>query len=300
LKRLATTTTKKSLVLKSKRDRMGIELYCVLHTPLWVKYQSYLEQHLHASDQDEFEALDAHEQISWSLKTLAQFLNDPRYPTRIVEKDLLDFSVFCADDDNFFKSISKFPTQERSLALSQIKSSGVAVLIQRRYLYISEVTINSCAQVAGLYLYLMWSHTRFTKSDFFKRTLAEALGFFMSKLLNHSRRATPWRKWALLKKTSQKKREAAAVLQSQSFVSKLDNRSHWTKKLSPFEDQSAVALGRNLADAAFEAFLTGEFSQPRLIRLMKTPVKDEREAYQILVELKSVSAAFAGSESKNW
>jgi hypothetical protein len=300
LKRLTQPNVPKTLILKSARKRFGISLYCVLHTPLWVKYQSYLEKHLQASDEDEREALDASDQITWSLRTLSQFLNDPRYPHRISEKDLLDFTVLTAEDSNFFKSLSRFSKAEKSLVLSQIRSSGVAVLPDRRFIYLSELTVNSCAQTAGLYLYLLWSGSRYSKQDFFKRSLSESMGFLLSKLLNHSRRATPWKKWVHLARTSSKKREAEAVLRSQTFVENFALREKWFKKLKPFQDQAAVALGRNLADAIFEAFLAGEFSQSRLIRLLKTKVRDELQAYQILVELKSVGSSFSIGSRKGW
>src|SRR5690606_24669085 len=77
LKRLKDFGSKKTLIFKSG-SKHPIQLFCLLHTPLWVKWQSYLD---HAGRIDEQkEPLDVHEQISWSIETLYQFLDDPRYP----------------------------------------------------------------------------------------------------------------------------------------------------------------------------------------------------------------------------
>ncbi len=278
-----------------KHQSHPIFLFCVLHTPLWIKYQSYLENHLQNYDDidDHAESSDPHDQIRWSIKTLISFLKDPRYPEKTDLNQVLDFSVYGARQSHFFKSLSRLPSQEKALILEQIRQSGIAILQTQRLIYLSEFTINSCSQAAGLYLYLSWSKTKIQRNEFYKRTLVEALAFFCSKLLNHSRLAPSWSQWMFItQKSKQKTKEAHAILRSRTFIKNTLTSSDWKKKLGSNLGQASLVLGRNLADSLFEAFLAQEFSLTRLIRILKTKIITEEEAFEILVEFKSASNAF--------
>jgi hypothetical protein len=301
LKYLGHLSSEKTLILKSpSKDKTP--LFCLLHTPLWVKWQSYLDRYLLTTDrsQERETQLDLRDQIIWSLQTLLQFLNDPRYPFRKKESDLLDFEIYGPDDPEFSRSFSRLPSRERQSALRQLRSSNTAILPSRRKIYLAEQTVNSCSQAAGLYLFQMQSGILPQSEDFYKSVLVEAMAFFMSKLLNHSRQALHWKDLQLLaRRKNARQRESKAILKCQSF-SQFGLSSHWRKALRPYQPHAIVALGRMLGDSVFEAFLSGEFSRSRLIRLVSSSVKTEMEAFERVVELQSIARDFNPRRSRIW
>lgn len=289
-------TLQKLVVLRAKpyivhKKTPPIEMFCVLHTPLWIKYQSYLETHLEAHDEhdDEFEAFSAYDQIAWSLRTLSEFLADPRYPTKWSLKQLLDFSVLRADEPHFLRQISKLKTAQKTEVLLSLKHSSSALVLDSRQLFLSEFTINSCSQVAGLYLYQMWSGTRAQRRDFYKRTLIEAMGFFLSKLLNHSRKAPSWKQWQWRPHARIPRSEHESITAAKNFVV---NHPKKFKGSDSLLAHAALVLGRNLSERAFEAFLAKEFSISRLNRILHTRIRTELEAFEVLVELQSLGRPF--------
>jgi uncharacterized iron-regulated protein len=297
----------KSMVLKAKPLKISkgsepIELFSLLHTPLWLKWQSYLERQLKRSGSfgESEELVDLQDQINWSLKTLFSFLKDPRYPKKRSLEDILDVSVFGPEDKLFYSSLSKLDPKLKKQALDQLRSSGIATLADSRRIYLSEFTVNSCAQAAGAYLYRVWTRSSPAKSDFYQYTLSEALGFFLSKILNHSRRATHLNEWQRRTKSHPRSKEAKAVVKAYSFSESFKAKKIFPSPHSPLRIDTAVHLGRMIADLAFEAFLAGEFSQQRLIRLVSHAPKTELEAFEILVELKSVGQSFHLRSRKAW
>lgn len=290
---------------KSKQNSKEIHpivLFHVLHTPLWIKWQSFLERHLRPAGDDEAlgeDGVDPQNQISWSVQTLMQFLDDPRYLKNHDPKDVLDFSVIPESDPHFYVSISKLPPKIKRYALAQIQDSGIFVLTEKRRIYLSEMTINACAQAAGSYLYRIWAKVSTQNTpEFYQQCLHEALAFLLSKLLNHSRRARTWKDWQKASQSGTEKKAALAVLSAENFVLHFHRGDRWLKDLGPFRNTTANALGRILGDAAFEAFLAGELSRGRLIRLLTTPTPTDIAAFEVLVELKSIGRPFQPSRGR--
>ncbi len=292
LKLLKETTEKSALILKAPQwipsgysDSKPIDLFCILHTPLWIKYQSVLEHTFAAEDREAGEIQDASDQIQWSLKTLVKFLEDPRYPSHIKRGQLHHIHVYKSDDPHFYRSIVRLPKNEQQAISQQLKTSGLAVSMTTREIFLSEVTINSCSQAAGLYLYQAWSTNRFNTKQIYPLVLLETLSFFLSKLLNHSRRATS-------------RNEIPSSLFK--FYLQPPPSAKLKRILGRQKMQAAQYLGRSLADALFEGFLAGEFSRSRLIRILKAPIRDEETAYLYLTEIYSLGKAFSKRGVKAW
>ena len=299
LKHMNELSRKKTLVLKAKpklfEGSPPLDLFCVLHTPLWIKWQSYLEKHLKSEEQFEEsgEGLDPHEQIAWSLETLYQFLEDPRYPYPHKLKDLLDMNVYSADDSHFSESLSRLKSAHRNEVTRQLRCGNLAALIPLRKIYLAEVTVNSCAQAAGAYLYRLWGEVPYLQSqDFYQAMLVECLSFFLSKVLNHSRRALSLKEWRNLSHRGRRQNEARAILRAQNVLQEFSKKDAWINSLQPFSLHAAMAHGRILADALFEAFLVGEFSKERLTRILTEPLRSEWQAYETLVEFHSIGRPF--------
>jgi len=285
---LATRMQSKDLIF-SEPIRSPIPLFCILHTPLWVKWQSYLDAHI--IQRDDTSPLDAQEQISWCLKTLYDFLEDRRYATPTARDEVLDLSVLSSHDEGFFESLGALNKQEKKWVLSQLEVSRVAILTQKRRIFLSEVSVNSCAQAAGAYLYATWTNMPGVTPEFFQRAQFELISFLLSKILNHSRRAKTWKEWrdiAYIQRSS----EVSAILKSVTFSRDWSHRQSWLKNIAPYQDRVAQSLGRAIADMVFEAFLVEEFSKARLLRILTTQRHESLSAFETLVELKSVGRAF--------
>lgn len=278
-----------------------IRLFHILHTPLWVKWQSFLERQLKGFSEEDLlgeDVGDPQNQISWSVQTLMHFLEDPRYPNTTKKKDVLDFTVILEGDRLFYRSLVHFSKTSKQKALRQLQDSGIFVDLEKRRIFLTELTLNACAQAAGAYLYEVWSQYNIERSGFYQQTLQEAMSYFLSKLLNHSRRAKSLAEWAKISR-SKDERVAKAFVQSLKLLESFED-AKIIQSIRPFMSSISVSLGRALADVAFEAFLAGEFSRGRLIRLISHKVKSEHEAFQILVELRSVGEPFQPHRSKLW
>jgi hypothetical protein len=292
LQLLKESTEKSALILKAPEwipngfsASKPIDLFCILHTPLWIKYQSVLEHTFAAEEREAGEIQDASDQIQWSLKTLVKFLEDPRYPSHIKTGQLHHVHVYKSDDPHFYRSIVRLPKNDQQSISQQLKTSGLAVSMGTREIFLSEVTINSCSQAAGLYLYQAWSTNRFNTKQIYSLVLLETLSFFLSKLLNHSRRAT-----------SRNKMPSSLF----KFYLQPPPSAKLKKILGRQKMHAAQYLGRSLADALFEGFLAGEFSRSRLIRILKAPIRDEETAFLYLTEIYSVGRAFSKRGVKAW
>jgi len=308
LSRLDRLSTTQTLVLlappyfpRTKKEA-PIQLFCILHTPLWVKWQSYLEKYLKPGDVPPDEEFDAHDQITWSLQMLLEFLSDARYSFPLKKEELFDFDVYPPEDPRFYKSLAKLKPGVRQELFRELKSSNMAIVPETRRIYLAELTVNSCAQAAGSYLYRLCSKRISSRSeDFFKKIYAEAIAFFMSKILNHSRRARHWKDWAVLaRRKDQRAREARMILRVKNLATLYPAHRAWLRSLRPFENEVIVSLGKMLADSLFEAFLVEEFSRPRLLRLLTNPPTTELDAFERIIEIQSVGRAFQPKSPKLW
>lgn len=278
-----------------------IRLFHILHTPLWIKWQSFLERQLKSPSDDDLlgeDIGDPQNQITWSVQTLIQFLEDPRYPKSLRRNDVLDFTVIVEGDPLFYRGLAHFQKTLKTKALSQLRDSGVFIDLSKRRIFLSELTLNACAQAAGSYLYQVWVKYEAAEAGFYRQTLQEALSFFLSKLLNHSRRAKSMLEWDRLSRINND-RVAKAMIRSKKLLELFEDKET-LKSIRSLSSATTVGLGRAIADLAFEAFLSGEFSRGRLIRLVSNSVKSELEAFHILVELRSVGAPFQPHRAKIW
>lgn len=246
-------TLARDLVLE-KHFSSHLKMFCVLHTPLWVKWQSYLQNHIER--ENELHPIDPRDQIEWSLKELQQFFEDPRYPNQIGIEELLDFQVFSAEDESFAGSLKSLSQQQSHEVMRNLGLSKVAILESRHLIYLSESNLNSCAQAAGAYLFYRWTKAKLRPEDEYDFILREFYSFFLSKILNHSRKAT-------------------------RFITAPKNRS-----------EVLIGFARQLADSCFEAFLAGEFSKQRIIRQLSQPSRSSQMRLLHLLELYSVAQDF--------
>lgn len=261
----------------------GISLFCFQHSPCWVKWQSLL----HHLEQEDLE-MDHQEQVAWFLKTLSGFLEDPRYLPSIREASLHDFNVVGPDEEAFEKSLKKLSSKDLRQALAQLELSRVAVNTTSKQILLLESTINSCAHAAASYLIAQsWKRIPHVE-DFHSWALYDCLCFFLSKILNHSRRT---RHWIDFKDTPSQSTFTKKLLKSKDFYKKFADPS-WTQSLKPYRAEISTQLARIIADNMFESFLAGEFTKERVNRILRSPPKSEEEAFLMLTELYSAGLPF--------
>lgn len=276
----------RDLIFEAAHKKAEARLFCILHTPIWLKWQSYLNHHIRNLEL-ETQNLDATEQISWSLKQLTEFFDDPRYPRLPHPAQMMDYSFLQTEEETFAIALNKLSSSQQRKILNQLQYQSLAFDFDARKLFFSEVTVNSCAHAAAGLMYRHWSEHDFNTSRNYGLIFAEAIIFFLSKILNHSRKTNTWREWKNIRKAHPDYRRAQKVLRQQEFF-----LHYQPKTLS--DTETCVLLGRCLAEGLFEAFLAGEFSKARLLRHLSTRHQDNKSFFLAVNELHSVSLTFMG------
>jgi len=265
--------------------RNQIDLFCIQHSPVWVKWQSMLSQ----LDPQETSApiLD---QMNWFLETLFHFFEDPRYPKPISLRELKDVQVVNLEEEELEPHLKGLTVNERKSLLLQLEVSGVAALGDKQKVFLIEGGINSCAHAAAAHLLTKTWQREFNSQSFYGMALREALIFMLSKILNHSRRTKHWIDFQQNRSPSDT--EARKILRAENFFEHFNDRRRWLRQLRPYRSGAAQALGRIIADCGFEAFLSGELSRERMNRMLTHPPLSEAEEFLVLCELHSLGKAF--------
>lgn len=171
-------------VVRLSRNEFG-----VISSPPWVQWQSYLmflEQTVDEDLDDEFaeEGFDYTDHVAQMIELVCRDLN--------VKISLDDLAVYSARDGKIWRSLKKaLKTKELKIAEHLIETGRSFVVPQAGVCYLSQATVNHAAEVAGHYLHgklsrrkrLLWTFPE----DFQALIWVEAVGFFISKLVNHQR-----------------------------------------------------------------------------------------------------------------
>ena len=160
--------------------------FCVLGSPPWVKWQSYLMYLEEAYDQDlDHDGLDIQDQFhSW----LQFFIRDLKLSVTPPE-----IALFSSQDSTLGKQLKKnLSEKHRRLAEKLIASDRSFFIPQKGPAYLSRYSLNHAATLAGYALHAQLSDRKRLMWDFpkdFRRSIwLECVGFFFSKLMNHKRK----------------------------------------------------------------------------------------------------------------
>ncbi len=175
--------------------RFSPDLFCVLASPPWVQWQSYLmylttdEAEFVATDPSAFEdegAADPTDQIASFVRLLAADLR--------VHCKCDNLSVFTAADERLWMKLkATLSSREWAMAREMMTSGRSFFSPSSGIAYLSRPTVNHAAELAGQYIhsYLsgqsrpLWRLPR----DFKALIWIEAVSFYFSKLINHKRQA---------------------------------------------------------------------------------------------------------------
>ncbi len=169
--------------------------FCILSTPPWIKWQSYLLFLDRAAMADEDDRLDDEsdfdptDQVALLVRLAAADLKmEPKF------KQLNDLAVYGENDETIWREVEKRSDNNERVIAGELLRSG-----QRFYLpsgglaYQPKATINSAAAIAGLYLHARLSQRKKSlwnfPGDLRSQVWIEAVSYLISKMINHSRRS---------------------------------------------------------------------------------------------------------------
>lgn len=252
--------------------------FCVLGSPPWVKWQSYLMYLEEAYDQD-IEGLDIQDQFhSW----LEFFIRDLSLAVNIPE-----VSVFSSQDALFSRQLKRILSGKNlKLAEKLIESDRSFFVPYPAVAYLSRYSLNHATTLAGFALHshlskqkrLLWNFP----DDFRRSIWLECIGFFFSKLMNHKRKPEnlfdvnmqllgPAKRTPVFKQALQ-----LAVNERIKQLAELNGKSIKMRvpKVSGFGYlEAARILGSHLGDELYRTFREGRISSAQLTKWLRQNIE---------------------------
>lgn len=182
----------KALDLTTDVVRLGVNQFCVLSSPPWIQWQSYLlflEKTVDQGLEDDGEWEDEYDhtdEVAAMIRLAGRDLG--------LEFKVDDLAIYSSDDNRLWRHIEmKLKASEREMA-RQLLTSGRSFFLPRGGVgYLSRSTVNHAAALAGQYIHArlcrrlrpLWKFP----NDFPALIWSEAVAFFISKLINHKRQS---------------------------------------------------------------------------------------------------------------
>lgn len=303
----------KNLELTTDVVRLGEDIFCIQSSPPWVKWQSYLFFLDHASenlefddgdwiddyddeddDDDDFES-DYTDHVAALVKLAASDLG--------IEVNVDDLSVYGEDDERAWQVVqSKTGFKDREIAQSYLKNAKPFFMPTGGFAYLPRATVNHVASLAGFYLHAKLSGRKRNlwkmPGDFRALIWTEAVAYFISKLVNHGRKAetlTDLRTQILMasrSSSSETKSEALRLVLDLSMSELIQLRQGRKRALQvrPRRTSSyleaARILGGMMGERLYLAYRSRKLNENELLRWLKRDVeaRDFSKAYDGIVE----------------
>ncbi len=279
--------------------------FCVLSTPPWVKWQSYLfyldrgpngESAVRGARLDDEVDFDPTDHVAMLVRLAAA---DLKLPSSVAQ--VSDLSVYGEDDEMIWKKVAKRnDALERRFAQDCLKSSQSFLLAKGGLAYLPNPTINSAASLAGLYLHAKLSRRQRSlirfPGDFRASVWVEAISYFISKLVNHNRRSETLSglqsKLQIKRPSNERNVEAlrlALDLRLSEIVKSTSGRerkmSFQPRRKSSYVEASRI-LGGMLGERLYLAYRSRKLNRERLVQWMKKDpaAKDFDQFYDVIVQ----------------
>lgn len=170
-------------VLKGASNR-----FCLMVSPPWMKWQSYLIYLEHAYDRDlqEDPAIDYTDHVTSLIKILE---NDLKIQ---IKKSAVQ--VFCPNSRTPLSRLkASLPKKFSRILLYHLEHDLSFLVPERDWLYLSRATINHASALAGHFVHAQLCRRKRTlwnqPQDFLPLIWTEAIGFFFSKWINPKRKS---------------------------------------------------------------------------------------------------------------
>ena len=279
--------------------------FCVLSTPPWVKWQSYLlflergpsvEAAARGARLDEEADFDATDQVAMLVRLAAADLKLKSDMTRVS-----DLSVYGEDDEIIWRKVSKLADlKERKHAEALLKSGQSFFIAKGGLAYLPNPTINSAASLAGLYLHCKLSRRHRSliqfPGDFRASVWIEAVSYFISKLVNHNRRSetlsglqTKLQIKSPLRERNVEALRLALDLRLSEIVRATTGRerkpSFHPRRKSSYVEASRI-LGGMLGERLYLSYRSRKLKREQLVSWMKKDpaAKDFGQFYDVIVQ----------------
>jgi uncharacterized iron-regulated protein len=170
--------------------RLPKDEFCVISSPPWVKWQSYLLYLDRTADQDledpEGTGYDATDQVAGLVRLIASDLK--------LGFKIDDLSVYTHDDERIWRTLKKILNREELAIAEGLLAGGKSFFLPGSGIaYLSRGTINHAASIAGYYVHAKQSKLKRPlwrlPKDFQSLVWSEAISYFLSKLINHKRQS---------------------------------------------------------------------------------------------------------------
>jgi len=174
--------------------RLGPRRFCVMSSPPWVQWQSYLfflertDDHDRDLDEksDDAGEFDPTDQVAALVRLVARDFG--------VRFKLDNLAVYSGDDSRVWRSLEKsLKTSERAVARAWLAAGRSFYLPESGTAYLGRASVNHAAALAGQYIHAELSRRKRPlwkmPGDFSALIWVEATAYFVSKLINHHRRA---------------------------------------------------------------------------------------------------------------
>lgn len=287
--------SEKELVDHTLTVQIKEKSYCRMHTPPIIVQQSYINWLYH--EEGVFDWVDAKGSFVQIVERVAQVLG-LKLPA-----DYENIEVYTCGDLGFMKLLSRkklFTKKEMNFIRTQIENSESYFLSKARIAYIANVSIHHAAEEASHYLKFLLSGLetpRSHKDAFYANVLHEALGFFGSKLINAKRKCARIKDFRAQKiflehsNLAQKRHvefeTALLFIQNNKQIQK--GQLFHTNKVMTFSTEMFLALshalGYDLGDLLYYAFMDGKVDKKLMQQLFKNPFSDEGEPGEVYLDL---------------
>lgn len=291
--------------------RLGPGRFCVMSSPPWVQWQSYLfflertDDHDRDLDEksDDAGEFDPTDQVAALVRLVARDFG--------VRAKLDNLAVYSGEDSRVWRALERsLKPSERAVARAWLASGRSFYLPESGTAYLGRTSVNHAAALAGQYLHAELSGRRRPlwkmPGDFSALIWIEATAYFVSKLVNHHRRAetlADLRAQLAIASPSDQGREAMRLALDRLMSETIRVRQGRKRELlvrprqksSYFE--AARVLGGMMGERLYMAYRSRKLSKKDLILLLGRDVTHrsfERVYEDILRRLNRVPTAGVG------
>lgn len=267
--------------------RLSKNEFCRMHTPPIIAQQSYLNWLYHEGGG--FDWSDAKSSFLEIIQQIAKIL-EIKLP---INYDNID--VYTCGDLSFLAILRRkriFTPRELQTIKRQILHSESYFMARARMVYIANVSIHHAAEEASHYLKTLLTgleQPRSHQDAFYANILHEGLGFFGSKLINAKRKCPRYTDFAAELAYFKKAGFAAERHLGYQTAHHFVRHAHEAKagRLMHFNTVAAMptllflslthAIGYDLGDQLYYAFMEGRFSRQQIRRLFEDNWEEEGE-----------------------
>lgn len=257
--------------------------YCLMVSPPWMKWQSYLMylEQSYDRDLDDEMVIDYSDHVASLVGILARDLK-----VRVQESRL---QVYCPNSRSSLARLRLSVPKKQAQVLKYHLEHDLSFLWpEKDWLYLSRPTINHASTLAGQFIHAHLAHRRRAlwnfPEDFLPLIWVEAVGFLFSKWINPKRKAESWESLRLRLAAAQPKDKGRKALllaldHRLSEVVFMETGRLRRKAYRPREKgvyvEAARLAGELLGERLFQKVRSGEIELPRLLSYLRVNVESK-------------------------